>query len=112
MTRQEEIRAAAAGIAPDADEALLQSLCLAAEKKLLAGLRKDVEETDCEQALIPAAAMLAVSWLPKMSSEVQQFKVGEVSVTSGGGSGARNLQKTAAALMAPYQSGESTLQEV
>lgn len=111
MTRQEEIRAAAAGIAPDADEALLESLCLAAEKKLLAGLRKDVEETDCEQALIPAAAMLAVSWLPKMSSEVQQFKVGEVSVTSGG-SGARNLQKTAAALMAPYQSGGSTLQEV
>ena len=112
MTRQEEIRAAAAGIAPDADEALLQSLCLAAEKKLLAGLREDAAEAEYGQVLIPAAAMLAVSWLPKTASGVQQFRIGEVSVTADSDNGAEALQKTAAALMAPYQSGGCTLREV
>jgi hypothetical protein len=90
----------------ESEEALLETLCTAAEGELLTYLRPGVTAEDCQEAFCCAAALLAVSTLVacRESGGVEQFTVGEVSVRSGGGSSARAdaLRQQALYMLLPY----------
>lgn len=86
----------------------LETLCRAAEAELKARLRPGLEEHTYRDALICAAAWLALGNLPAVSaSDIRGFSAGEVSVSLGGADGAAGkLREQAMALMAPYTNGD------
>lgn len=94
------------------DEALLETLCAAAERQLRASLRAGVSPEDCREAFICAGAWLAAAALyeahPGGAEELASLRAGDVTLTRvGGGSGehAASLRKSARVLMAPYTEG-------
>lgn len=98
--------ARAAASPSEAEDALLEALCTAAEAQLTARLRKGVTAADCGDAFPCAAALLAAAGLlPCRGADgVEQFTAGDVSIRTGGSgceAGAA-LRAQAAALMAPY----------
>ena len=99
----------AAKFAPQGTQAqTLETLCRAAEAELMAKLRPGLEERTYRDALICAAAWLALANLPPVSSaDIRGFSAGEVSVSLGGAqSSAGKLREQAASLMAPYTNGD------
>lgn len=89
------------------DTALLEPLCAAAETAWRARLRPGVAPSDCESALICAAAFSAAgaSSARDGGSGVTSFTAGDVSVRcreGGASSGAAELLAQAERLMAPY----------
>lgn len=110
MAVTDEIYEMAAGLAPEqTDEALLRSLCMAAEKHFLSQIKQGASEQAYRESLICAGAFLALSYLPQTAKGAQQvkaFTVGDVSVTAAEGEsltgGADTLREKAEALMAPF----------
>lgn len=100
-----ELAAAAAG-AGEAERALLEPLCAAAEAMWLGRLREDVAAEDCGEALICAAAFTAAADLAGSGGSVASFSAGDVSVKIQGGGerlkAAESLRQSAARLMEPY----------
>ena len=104
----EEIYTLAAGLARPAEteEALLRMLCREAERQL--ERQTEGRREECREALLCAAAFLAAAGLmdSRGGGAVERFTVGEVSVTTGSGSGsdaAGRLRRQAERLMAPYR---------
>lgn len=110
MALADEIYQMAAVLAPSqTDEAILTSLCRAAEQAVAARLRPGVTAEDCRDSFVYAAALIAVSCLPPGGQNAQQvraFTVGEVSVTAADtaavSGAAACLRTQAELLMAPY----------
>ena len=106
-----ELAAAAAG-AGEADRALLEPLCAAAEAMWLGRLREDVTPEDCGEALICAAAFTAAADLAGGGGGgVASFSAGDVSVKVQD-SGERfktaeSLRQSALRLMEPYIQAEN-----
>lgn len=94
--------------AGEAEAALLEALCQAAETEWTARLREGVTAEACGTAFPCAAAFTAAANLAagRGGDAVASFKAGDVSVESRGGADsaalAEALQNTAERLMAPY----------
>lgn len=82
-------------------EDILPALALAACEQLRARLRPGVCETDCGEAFVLAAAMIAMDTLRELEGEkgISSFTAGEVSIRC---DGSRSLVRTARALLAPW----------
>lgn len=107
MELTDEIVQMAAVLAPaQTDEAMLKSLCRAAQQLIEARLRPGVTSQQCHDSFVCAAACLAVSFLPEqVLSGVRSFTVGDVSVTaeqSAATGAAAFLRTQADVLMTPY----------
>lgn len=101
-----ELAAAAAG-AGEAERALLEPLCAAAEAMWLGRLREDVTAEDCGEALVCAAAFTAAADLAAGGGGgVASFSAGDVSVKVRDGGDrlktAESLRQSAERLMEPY----------
>lgn len=100
-----ELAAAASG-AGEADRALLEALCAAAEAMWLGRLREDVTAEDCGEALVCAAAFTAAADLAGGGGSVASFSAGDVSVKIRDGGErlktAESLRQSALRLMEPY----------
>lgn len=100
-----ELALAASG-GGEADRALLEPLCLAAERAWLGRLREDVAPEDCGEALPCAAALTAAADLAAGGGGVASFSAGDVSVSLGSGADrarrAESLRQAAERLMEPY----------
>ena len=94
--------------AGEAETALLEALCQAAETEWTSRLREGVTAADCGAAFPCAAAFTAASNLAagRGSVAVASFQAGDVSVEGLGGADsaalAEALRNTAERLMAPY----------
>ena len=108
MNYEDEIYEMAVLFAPaNTNEQILRTLCRAAQQDLAANLKKGVTMESCKDAFCCAGAFLALSMLPSQSDDVQSFRVGDVSVTTGRSDSASACLRTQAAmLMAPYSTGE------
>lgn len=89
------------------DDALLQTLCAAAEQMWNARLVAGVTAGDCGGALRCAAAFTAAAdYLGKRCAGAESFTVGDVTVKQAAGQTAaalaKELRETAARLMEPY----------
>jgi len=96
----------------------LEALCLAAVKEYAARLKPGVTVADCAPALISACACVTLSGLAAREGgaaggDVNSFRIGEVSLSSGrtgatGGTARRaeTLRTEAERLMAPYVSAK------
>ena len=101
------IYASASALAGESE--LLRSLCRAAGAELEKRLRPGVSVSDCEDAFVAAAALIAVAGYKSAgigADDVTAFRAGDVSVTKRGGAdglaaGAR-LRDEAERLMMPY----------
>lgn len=97
-----------AAVITGGDTALLEPLCAAAETAWRARLRPGVAPSDCESALICAAAFSAAAGASSARDGgrgVSSFTAGDVSVRcreGGASSGAAELLAQAERLMAPY----------
>ena len=90
--------------AGEAEQALLEALCGAAELAWTARLRAGVTAEDCGAAFACAAAFTAAADLAAGSGGVESFTAGEVSVKTR--DAAAELRRTAERLMAPYAEAE------
>ena len=90
----------------EADRALLEPLCAAAEGSWLARLREGVAAEDCGDAFLCAAAFTAAADLAAGEGGAASFSAGDVSVNLGGGADrakrAENLRQAAERLMEPF----------
>lgn len=106
----EDIYAAAITLAGNESEGLA-ALCSAAENEFISRLKPSVTPEMCREALITAAAMLAVSMngYIKDSEGVLYYKAGDMEVKRGENtvSYRNELQKQAEILMQPYISDGS-----
>lgn len=95
--------------AGEAEEALLELLCGAAEQAWTARLREGVAVEDCGGAFACAAAMTAAAALAagRSGKAVSGFTAGEVSVrVRDAGSCGEDLRQAAERLMAPYAAAD------
>lgn len=106
----EEIFALAQAIVnpSEAETALLEALCSAAEAELSGRIQGDLTAEDCREAFLCAAAFTAAArMLPcRAGSGGEEFTVGDVSIRSGAGDltdSAQALSFAAQRLMAPYR---------
>ena len=94
----------------EADRALLEPLCAAAEESWLRRLREGVTAEDCGEALPCAAAFTAAADLAAGGDGVASFSAGDISVRledSGQRAGrAESLRQTAERLMEPFVRAE------
>lgn len=99
-----ELALAASG--GEADRALLEPLCLAAERAWLDRLREDVAPEDCGEALPCAAAFTAAADLTAGGCGAASFSAGDISVSLGSGADrarrAESLRQAAERLMEPF----------
>lgn len=99
-----ELALAASG--GEADRALLEPLCLAAEQAWLDRLREDVAPEDCGEALPCAAAFTAAADLAAGGCGAASFSAGDISVSLGSGADrarrAESLRQAAERLMEPF----------
>lgn len=100
-----ELALAASG-GGEADRALLEPLCAAAERAWLGRLREGVAPEDCGEALPCAAAFTAAAERAAGEGGVASFTAGDVSVRLGSGADlarrAEGLRQAAERLMEPY----------
>ena len=102
-----ELAMAAAG-AGEAERALLEPLCAAAETAWVSRLREGVEPEECGEALVCAAAFTAAADLTAGTGGggVASFSAGDVSVRIRDGDqphrAAESLRQAAQRLMEPY----------
>lgn len=110
----EEIYALAQAIVKpsEAEAALLEALCYAAEEELCRCIQEDLTAQDCRSAFLCAAAFTAAArMLPCRagSGEAEDFTVGEVTIRSSNGDAADSSQALSFAaqrLIAPYRRDE------
>nr|WP_325182226.1 hypothetical protein [uncultured Oscillibacter sp.] len=98
-----ELALAASG-GGEAERALLEPLCAAAEAAWLGRLREGVTAADCGEALPCAAALTAAADLAAAGG-VASFSAGDISVNLGGGDRAGRaacLRQAAEGLMEPF----------
>lgn len=88
------------------EQAVLATLCAAAEAELQSALRDGITPEDCRDSFCCAAAWLATErFTAGMDADgVRSFTAGNVSVSRTGGAG---LQKQALQMLAPYLSGSA-----
>lgn len=92
MALEDEIYEVAAKAAPPgAEEESLRALCRAASLQLTARLKDGITAEDCKEAFVCAAAYLAlgmmVTRVQAVSSSVESFTVGDVSIKTGSSAG-------------------------
>ena len=110
MTLTEQVFAQAqllAGPMEQRDLEMLRLLCRASVKGLQNRLRKSVTADDCKADFVAAASLYALADLTAVddSTQVQEFRAGDLTVKKSGkdgASGAPALQRQAEALMKPY----------
>lgn len=111
----ERILELACGIAnpSETEQAILETLCHAAEAEWVARLKSGVSPEDCGEAFLCAAAFTAAAdfTVSRNSEGVESFTAGEISIRRNGSAEGRSqadaLRKTAERLMAPYAETES-----
>lgn len=86
---------------------LLKVLCRAAASSLEARLKEGITPESCKGAFVAAASLYALADLTAVddSTQVQEFRAGDLTVKKSGkdgASGAPALQRQAEALMKPY----------
>lgn len=90
----------------EADRALLEPLCTAAEAAWIGRLREGVTAEDCGEALPCAAAFTAAADLAAGGGGVASFSAGDISVKLNGGAEAarrsESLRQAAERLMEPF----------
>lgn len=87
------------------DQALLQTLCRAAEVSLTAKLRSGVTPDDCRADFIAAASLYAVAALSQVEdgAQVEQLSVSDLTLRRSGSDAACScLRYQAELLMTPY----------
>lgn len=103
-----ELALAAAG--GGAEKALLEPLCLAAERAWTGRLRKGVAAEDCGEAFLCAAAFTAAADLTAGEGGAASFSAGDISVSLGSGGDrakrAESLRQAAERLMEPFVRAE------
>lgn len=96
---------AAAG-AGEAEQALLEPLCAAAEDYWRGRLREDTAPEDCGEAFLCASALTAAAGLAAGGGGIASFSAGDISVRLQDGGGraelAEGLLRAAERLMEPY----------
>lgn len=87
------------------EESLLRALCSAVTASLAARLRDGLSPEDCKADFIAAASLFALSALDGMDNlkQVEQFRIGDVTVTPCSRDAASNcLRVQAEMLITPY----------
>lgn len=108
MTLKEQVLAQAALLAGPLDTRqmdLLDALCLASTAALTARLREGLTPEDCKADFIAAASLFALAALGGVDdmAQVEQLKVGDVTLNRGNRDAASNcLQAQAELMIAPY----------
>ena len=108
MTLNEQVFAQAALLAGQLDEReseLLGALCTATTVSLAARLREGLSAEDCRADFIAAASLFALAALDGMDDlqQVQQFRIGDVTLTPGSrDAAAKCLRNQAELMIAPY----------
>ncbi len=103
MTLIDEIFETLTTLGECGDQQLMRLLCRSAEQQLRRQLRAGVDESECREAFIMAAAFVAMGMYQQAASggDVSAFSAGDFSVTMQTGNGSR-WQEMARQLMAPY----------
>lgn len=94
---------------------ILRALCTAVTASLAARLRKGLSPENCKADFIAAASLFALSALDGMErpDQVEQFRIGDVTVSPGGRDAASNcLRLQAESLIAPYLQDRFTFRGV
>lgn len=92
------------GNVSESDRQRLEVLCQNARRELEGQLRAGVTAQDCGDALLFAAAWLALSdlWTGDAAAGVTAFSAGNLSIQTGEGASGNALRDRAHRLMAPY----------
>ena len=84
-------------------EALLRTLCRAAEISLAARMRRGVHPEDCEADFVVAASLYALAALSENREQMEGFSIGDLTVRNGRNHLAADcLRRQAEMLMRPY----------
>ena len=108
MTIKEQVFSQALLLAGELEERqkdLLSVLCSIAVASLTVRLKDGIRPEDCRADFVPGASLLALAALngAEGSSDVEEFKAGDLTVKRKGADAAsRCLQKQAEILMGPY----------
>ena len=108
MTLKDQVLAQALLLAGELDErqlALLKALCAAVTASLAARLREGLAPEDCKADFIAASSLFSLAALGGVDdiAQVEQFKVGDVTLYRGNRDAASNCLRSQAELMiAPY----------
>lgn len=118
MTLKEQVLAQAMLLAGELDTRqteLLGALCTAATASLAARLREGLTPQDCKADFIAAASLFALAAMGSVDDveQVEQFRIGDVTVHRGSRDAASNCLRSQAELMiAPYLKDRFTFRGV